>query len=62
MILLCLGNISKDWAVNNLKQTGRNGYIYQFCVDYGGLNPFPPPPLNVVEYLSYAQELIKQGT
>ena len=31
---LCLGNISKDWPVDNLKDTGLNGYIYDFSVDY----------------------------
>ena len=30
----CLGNISKDWSVNNMKKTGFNGYIYDFSVDY----------------------------
>ena len=30
---LCLGNISKDWSVDNMKRTGFNGYVYDFCVD-----------------------------
>ena len=30
---LCLGNISKDFATNNMKKTGLNGYVYQFSVD-----------------------------
>ena len=25
---LCLGNISKDWSVDNRKRTGLNGYVY----------------------------------
>ena len=29
---LCLGNISKDWSVNNMKKTGPNGYVYEFCL------------------------------
>ena len=33
---LCLGNISKDWSVENLKKTGFNGYVYDFSVDYDG--------------------------
>ena len=33
--LLCLGNISKDWSVDNMKVTGLNGYVYDFSVDYG---------------------------
>ena len=39
---LCLGSISKDWSPNNMKKTGLNGSVYEFCVDYGTLNP----PLN----------------
>ena len=35
---LCLGNISKDWSVNNMKKTGLNGYVYEFRVDYRDLN------------------------
>ena len=31
---LCLGNISKDWTVDNIKKTGLNGYVYDFSVDY----------------------------
>ena len=31
---LCLGSISKDWSVDNMKKTGFNGYIYDFSVDY----------------------------
>ena len=31
---LCLGNISKDWSVDNMKNTGLNGYVYDFSVDY----------------------------
>ena len=31
---ICLGNISKDWSVDNMKKTGFNGYVYDFSVDY----------------------------
>ena len=31
---LCLGNISKDWSVGNMKKNGLNGYVYDFSVDY----------------------------
>ena len=31
---LCLGNISKDWSLDNMKDTGLNGYVYDFSVDY----------------------------
>ena len=36
---LCLGNISKDWSVNNMKKTGLNGYVYELSVDYEVFNP-----------------------
>ena len=31
---LCLGNISKDWSVDNMKKTGFSGYVYDFSIDY----------------------------
>ena len=31
---LCLGKISKDWSVDDMKKTGLNGYVYDFTVDY----------------------------
>ena len=31
---LCLGNISKNWSVDNMKKTGFHGYVYDFSVDY----------------------------
>ena len=34
---LCLGNISKDWSVDNTKRTGFNGYVYDFSVDYDAI-------------------------
>ena len=30
---ICLGNISRDFSVDNLKKTGLNGYVYDFSVD-----------------------------
>ena len=32
---LCLGNISKDWSVDNMKKTGFN--VYDFNVDYDAI-------------------------
>ena len=32
--LLCLGNNSKDWSVDNMKKTGYAGYVHDFSVDY----------------------------
>ena len=32
---LCLGNISNDWSVDNMKKTRFDGYVYDFSADYG---------------------------
>ena len=34
---LCLGNISKDFSIDNMKKTGLNGYVYDFTVDYDAI-------------------------
>ena len=34
---LCLGNISKDFSVDNMKKTRLNGYVYDFRVDYNAI-------------------------
>ena len=34
---LCLGNISKDWSVDNMKKTGFTNYVYDFSVDYDAI-------------------------
>ena len=34
---LCLGNISKDWSVDNMKKTGYAGYVYDFSADYNAI-------------------------
>ena len=31
---ICLGNISRDISVDNMKKTGLNEYVYNFSVDY----------------------------
>ena len=31
---LCLGNISEDWSVDNMKKTSLKGFLYDFSVDY----------------------------
>ena len=35
---LCLGNISKDWSVDNMEDTGLNVYVYDFSVDYDAIS------------------------
>ena len=34
---LCLGNVSKDFWMDNMKKTGLNGYVYDISVDYGAV-------------------------
>ena len=34
---LCLGNISKDWSVDDMKKTGSNEHVYDFSVDYDAI-------------------------
>ena len=34
---LYLGNISKDFSVDNMKKTGLNGYVYDFSVDHNAI-------------------------
>ena len=35
--LLCLGTISKNFSVDNMKKSGLNGYVYDFSVDYNAI-------------------------
>ena len=50
---LCLGNISKDWSTDNMKNTGLNGYVYEFNVDYNDYNN-----LNYSETMPYIHEYL----
>ena len=34
---LCLGSTSKDWSVDNMRNTGLNVYVYDFSVDYDAI-------------------------
>ena len=34
---ICLGNISIDWSIDDIKRTGLNGYVYDFSVDYDAI-------------------------
>ena len=34
---LCLGNILKDFAVENMKKTGLSGYVYDFSINYDAI-------------------------
>ena len=33
----CLGNISKDWSIDNMKKTSLQGCVYDFSVDYDAI-------------------------
>ena len=35
---LCLGKLSKDWSLDNMKRTGFTGYVYDFSVGYDDIN------------------------
>ena len=34
---LCIGNIPKDFSVDDMKKTGLNGYVYEFSADYDAI-------------------------
>ena len=34
---LCSGNISKGWSIDDMKNTGLKGYVYDFSVDYDAI-------------------------
>ena len=34
---LCLGYVSKDFSVDNMKTDKLNGYVYDFSVDYDAI-------------------------
>ena len=53
---LCLGNISKDWSVDNVKRTGFNGFVYDFRVDYDNITV--DDILDIHEYLTKKDNII----
>ena len=48
-----LGNISKDWSVDNMKKAGFTGNIYDFSVDYN--------PTAVNDIINIHKYLIKKN-
>ena len=48
--ILCLGNVSKDFSVSNMKKTGLYGTVYEFSVDYGAISV--DNILNIHKYLT----------
>ena len=53
---LCLGNISKDWTVDNMKKTRFNGYVYDFGADYDAVAV--DDILDIYEYLMKKIDMI----
>ena len=55
-IPLRLGNISKDFSVDNMKKTGLNGYVYDFSVDYDAIAV--ADILDIHKYLMKKNEIV----
>ena len=53
---LCLGSISKDWSVDNMKKTGLKGYVYDFSVDYDAIAV--ADILDIHKYLMKKNEIV----
>ena len=55
---LCLGNISKDLSVGNMKKTGLKGYVYDFSVDYDAIAV--ADILDIYKYLMKKNEIVSK--
>ena len=53
---LCLGNILKDWPVDNMKKTVLNEYVYDFSVDYDAIAV--ADILDIHKYLMKKNEIV----
>ena len=53
---LCLGNISEDWSVDDLKKTGLKGHVYDFSVDYNAIAV--SDILDIHKYLMKKNEIV----
>ena len=53
---LCLGNVSKDFSASNMRNTGFNGYIYGFSVDYDAISL--SDLLDIHKYLMEKNEIV----
>ena len=54
---LCLGNITKDFSVDNMKKTGLNGYVYDFSIDYNTITV--DDILDIHKYLMEKNNIIR---
>ena len=53
---LCLGNISKDWSVDNTRRIGFTGYVYDFSVGYDDIGV--DDIKNIQKYLMEKNDLV----
>ena len=53
---LWLGNIWKDWSVDDMKATGLKGYVYDFSVDYSAIAV--ADILDIHKYLMKKNEIV----
>ena len=53
---LCLGNISKQWSVDNMKKTRLKGFFCDFSVDYDAATV--SDILNIDKYLMRKNEIV----
>ena len=53
---ICLGNISRDISVDNMKNTGLNRYVNDFSVDYDAITN--DKILNIHKYLMAKYNII----
>ena len=54
--ILCLGNISKYFSVDDMKKTGLYGTVYEFSVDYGAISV--DNILNIHKYLTKKHNIV----
>ena len=48
----CLGNVSKDFTVNNMKKAGLKGVVKYFSVDFN--------PIDTIDILEIHKKLMKR--
>ena len=51
----CLGNIWKDWSIDNMKKTSLQSYVYDFSVDYDAIKV-----CNILDIHKYLMEKNKK--
>ena len=51
---LCLGNISKDWLIDNIKKASLKGYVFDFSVDYDAISV-----AHIIDIHKYLMDRIK---